>query len=994
MSSQFDNHISNLNNMNTRLKYLFGGLSSFWLGAALSAQADVLQISNADISGTVNWYSTNTYVLNGFVFVEDGETLNIEAGTVIKAKDGEGANISALVVARGGKLFAVGTASRPIIFTAEVDDVSDPNDLGIWDRGLWGGVVLMGKARINTASDASGNAAIPKYDVYEGIPSTNPNYSKFFFGGDNDEDSCGVLRYVSIRHGGKVLESNKEINGLSLCAVGRGTTIEFVECYAIKDDGFEFFGGTVNTRYLVSAFNDDDAFDADQGHTGKHQFWFGIQAPDVRDKGMELNGEPNGLAVSNAPLARFTVYNATIIGAGARSGGNNNSAFTIREYASPRIYNSIFTDFAQRGVSIDAKSKALLESGDLDLQDNIWWGFTDGNTPANLDLGNASLLWTDVARQNEITNPMLRSISRTNDFGLDPRLLVGSPGLSTDRSAPAGDSFLTTAPYKGAFDSTTLWISGWTALSQYQIIPPIGGRPSQVVQVSDASIQGTVNWYNTNTYVLNGFVFVEQGEVLNIEAGTVIKAKDGEGANISALVVARGGKIFASGTLLSPIIFTAEADDVNDPSDLGIWDRGLWGGIVLMGKARINTASDSAGNAASPKFDVYEGIPSTNPNYSKFFFGGDNDEDSCGVLRYVSIRHGGKVLESNKEINGLSLCAVGRGTTVEYVESYAIKDDGFEFFGGTVNTRYLVSAFNDDDAFDVDQGHSGKHQFWFGIQAPDVRDKGMELNGEPNGLAVSNAPLARFTVFNATIIGAGAGSGGNNNNAFTIREFSSPQLYNSIFTDFAQRGVSIDAKSKLLLDNGSLQLQDNIWWGFTDGNTAANLDLGNAAVLWTDSALQNDIVDPQLISIGRTNTLRLDPRPQFTSPALTTDRLPTADGFFTPASYKGAFRSVNWAAGWTALSDYGILTGMGAGEKEPTSTVENPLVVTVSLSSGSLRFALQSASGRSYQLQSSSGVVSPNWVDEGTAVGGTGAELLLSSAIGNDPSKFYRVTVR
>lgn len=981
--------------MKKQFKHTIKGLLAGGLLASTTAQADVVQVTSADIQGIVHWSNTNTYVLNGFVFVESGEELHIQAGTVVKAKDGEGANISALVVARGGKLFAIGTPARPIIFTAEIDDVNDPEDLGIWDRGLWGGVVLMGRAKINTAVDATGNAATPKFDVYEGIPSTNPNYAKFFFGGDDDDDNSGILRYVSIRHGGKVLESNKEINGLSLCAVGRGTTIEFVEAYAIKDDGFEFFGGTVNTRYLVSAFNDDDAFDADQGHQGKHQFWFGIQAPDVRDKGMELNGEPSGIAVSNAPLARFTVYNATLIGAGAGSGGNNNNVFTIREYASPRIYNSIFTDFAQRGVSIDDKTKALLANGNLDLQDNLWWGFTAGNTAANLDVGNAGSLFSDANLHNEIVDPQLRSISRTNDFGLDPRPKAGSPALSANRLPPSDDSFFTPASYKGAFDGSTLWISGWTALSRYGVTLPVGGKPGNVVPVKNQDISGTVNWYNTNTYVLDGFVFVENGEVLNIEAGTVVKAKNGEGANISALVVARGGKIFASGTALSPIIFTGEDDDVNDPDDLGIWDRGLWGGLVLMGAAQINTAVDATGNAANPKFDVYEGIPSTNPNYQQFFFGGNNNDDSSGVLRYVSIRHGGKVLESNKEINGLSLCAVGRGTTIECVESYAIKDDGFEFFGGTVNTRYLISAFNDDDAFDADQGHSGKHQFWFGIQAPDVRDKGMELNGEPSGIAVSNAPLARFTVYNATLIGAGAGSGGNNNNTFTIREYASPRIYNSIFTDFAQRGVSIDDKTKSLLENGSLDLQDNIWWGFTAGNTAANLDLGNAAVLFSDASRQNDLVDPLLASISRTNNLALDPRPLAGSPAHSTDRLPAADGFYVQANYKGAFDRVNWAADWTALSAYGILTAQGFGKKdEPTSVEPSAPSIQITPTGGGLRLALTSVPGKSYQLQSTISIAEPVWVNEGDAVAGTGAEILLNTALGNDPSKFYRVIVQ
>ncbi len=133
-----------------------------------------------------------------------------------------------------------------------------------------------------------------------------------------------------------------------------------------------------------------------------------------------------------------------------------------------------------------------------------------------------------------------------------------------------------------------------------------------------------------------------------------------------------------------------------------------------MGKATINTASDVTGNAASPKYDVFEGLPDAQVG-GQFVhrYGGNDDTHSSGTLRYVSIRHAGVVFQPNKELNGLSLCGVGRGTLIEYVETYATADDGFEFFGGNVNTKYLVSAFNDDDAFDTDQGYRGKNQFWF-----------------------------------------------------------------------------------------------------------------------------------------------------------------------------------------------------------------------------------------------------------------------------------------
>jgi hypothetical protein len=890
--------------------------------AAAPARADVIQITDASLTGPViNWYRTNIYVLNGYCFVKQGSSLNIEAGTIIKGKDGAPGVFGALFVTRGAKIFANGTPAQPIVFTAEADNIGTTNaypNLTLYQRGLWGGIVLYGNAVLNTPSDAGGAAASPKYDVFEGLPDTVINGQNVHrFGGNDDNDSSGVMRYVSIRHGGKVLESNKELNGLSMCAVGRGTTIEFVETYAIADDGFEFFGGTVNTRYLVSAFNDDDAFDTDQGHRGQHQFWFGIQAPDVRDKGFELNGEPNGIAVNASPIANFTVYNATMIGAGVGSGGANNNVFTIREYAAPRFYNCIFTDFAQRGISIDSKSLTYLTNGTLEFRENIWFGFTAGNTVANLDILNSAVLFTNAAFNNLITDPLLMGISRTNNGGLDPRPQTGSLALLSSITAP-DNGFLTPAAFKGAFDQNNLWIAGWTALSQLGVIPQ--RAPANVVQVSDASFTAAgsiINWYRTNVYVLNGYCFVKAGQTLNIEAGTIIKGKDGAPGVFGALFITRGAKIFANGTANNPIVFTAEADSIGTTNawpNLGVYQRGLWGGLVIYGRATLNTPSDAGGAAASPKYDVFEGLADTVIN-GQFVqrFGGNDDNDNSGVLRYVSIRHGGKVLESNKELNGLSLCAVGRGTTIEFVEAFAIADDGFEWFGGTVNTRYLVSAFNDDDAFDADQGYRGRNQFWFGIHAPDVRDKGFELNGEPNGIAVNASPVSNFEVYNATSIGAGVGSGGANNNVFTIREYSAPKFYNSIFTDYAQRGISIDSKSLTHLNSGLLKFENNLWFGFTAGNTVANLDILNSAVLFTDTTRSNLIVDPLLTGISRTNNRALDPRPQAVSVARGFAKSFAADGFLTPVTYAGAFGDQNWAADWTALSAYGVLTTAGGG---------------------------------------------------------------------------------
>ncbi len=856
-----------------RLPGLTRGLSlAALLAAGQALHAATIEI-NGNLSGVHRWTADNTYVLTGYTYVLDGAELHIAPGTVIKGRDGTAPNFGVLFVTQGGKIFAAGTRAKPIIFTAEADNVNDPYDMptsGTGSRGLWGGIVLLGKARINNS--VNGSAVEPRYDVYEGLADTLVGAQRIHrYGGSDDNDNSGVLRYVSIRHGGKVLESAKEINGLSLCGVGRGTTVEYVETYLIADDGFEFFGGSVNTKYLVSAFNDDDSFDFDQGHNGKHQFMFSIQEPGVRDEASEANGQPNSpTPVINGalPLSNYEVYNATFIGAGTGSSGND--AFNIRVHNFCKIYNGVFTEFQGNRINIDGTSQP-------DVRDNIFFNFV-GN-------GNGWDTAFAPAAANSTANPMLRGISRTQDLTLDPRPQAGSPALTSTRTAP-NDGFYTPVAFKGAFDDGDLWIAGWTALSQNYFTP----LNPNAVEVS-GNITGVVNWTADKTYILTGYTYVLDGAELHIAPGTVIKGRDGTAPNFGVLFVTQGGKIFAAGTRAKPIIFTAEADNVNDPYDMptsGTGSRGLWGGIVLLGKARINNSVN--GSAVEPRYDVYEGLADTLVGAQRIHrYGGSDDNDNSGVLRYVSIRHGGKVLESAKEINGLSLCGVGRGTTVEYVETYLIADDGFEFFGGSVNTKYLVSAFNDDDSFDFDQGHNGKHQFMFSIQEPGVRDEASEANGQPNSpTPVINGalPLSNYEVYNATFIGAGTGSSGND--AFNIRVHNFCKIYNGVFTEFQGNRINIDGTSQP-------DVRDNIFFNFVGNGNGWDTAFAPAAA--------NSTANPMLRGISRTQDLTLDPRPQAGSPALTSTRTAPNDGFYTPVAFKGAFDDGDlWMDSWTALS--------------------------------------------------------------------------------------------
>jgi len=217
---------------------------------------------NGGGTGTVTWSSDKTYLLDGFVFVNDGQILTIEAGTVIQGKTGQGSLSSALIVARGGKIIAEGSSDRSIVFTVEGDDLE--GSVPLESSGLWGGLIILGNATVNTPSGES---------FIEGLPISEP---RGVYGGSFDDDNSGILRFVSIRHGGTNIGEGNEINGLTLGGVGRKTTIDHIEVVSNADDGIEFFGGTVNCSNLAAAFCGDDAFDFDEGYSGKCQFLLGI----------------------------------------------------------------------------------------------------------------------------------------------------------------------------------------------------------------------------------------------------------------------------------------------------------------------------------------------------------------------------------------------------------------------------------------------------------------------------------------------------------------------------------------------------------------------------------------------------------------------------------------------------------------------------------------------------------------------------------------------
>lgn len=262
--------------------------------------------------------------------------------------------------------------------------------------------------------------------------------------------------------------------------------------------------------------------------------------------------------------------------------------------------------------------------------------------------------------------------------------------------------------------------------------------------IIETTLEGIISENKTLTsdeiWELKGRVIVSNGATLTIEPGTIIKAYAGSGSQASTLIIARGAKIAAQGTATKPIIMTSIADNIEkgqtEGSNLDENQRGLWGGLIILG----NAPGSFDGDVTEQQI---EGIPAADTNG---LYGGAVSDDNSGILTYISIRHGGAEIGEGNEINGLTLGGVGSGTTINHIEVVANVDDGIEFFGGTVNASELLVWAQGDDGLDIDQAYSGTVSNSMVILGS-ASDHALEIDG-PEGSAIG-----KFTLNNITIIG-------------------------------------------------------------------------------------------------------------------------------------------------------------------------------------------------------------------------------------------------
>lgn len=383
------------------------------------------------IDASTSWTKNNVYIIAGKVPVLEGAILTIEAGTVIKGSTGTGANASALVIARGAKLMALGTAQEPIIFTSILDEIQpgqilSPN-LTEANNALWGGLIILGNAPIS-AGDGDDVAQI------EGIVADDL-FGRY--GGNDSGDNSGTIQYISVRHGGAEIGAGNEINGITFGGVGSGTIVDHIEVVANLDDGIEWFGGTVNVSDVVVANGEDDGLDIDQNFAGTITNAFVIQSGATKgDNAIEIDG-PEGTL--NDGL--FTINGITLID----EDGGSDTGGDLKSLTQGTINNASW-----RGFTDNVKIRQSCESDCVTTKSDSYQNYIDGKLKITNSewVGAAAITdWTTVYGDKDCPDSGACTITEAQQIAIsdlleaDGNVISASPTLGADPEPFAGWSW-------------------------------------------------------------------------------------------------------------------------------------------------------------------------------------------------------------------------------------------------------------------------------------------------------------------------------------------------------------------------------------------------------------------------------------------------------------------------------------------------------------------------------------------------------------------------
>ena len=853
-------------------------------------------------------------------------TLTIPAGVVIMGKTSN----DYLVVNRGSKLIANGTRSKPIRFT---HNTAIEGTVGELERGLWGGIVILGKAPINKCSnDVRGTAACER--VVEG--------SDALMGGATPDDNSGKLNFVRVEYAGYEIFPGNELNGITFGGVGYGTEVDYVQVHNNQDDCVEFFGGTVNVKHLICTNAGDDNLDIDWGYQGKMQFVVVKQSSDTSDHVVESDNTNADSAVGylTEPRSRPMVANFTFLAQGADE---------------PLKYKEGVSGIYINGIVVNANSQNLIESTNLEtIQDgaltpklqhhSIFMDSAGDTSPfkADTDSSGVTAAQLEASLKERATDLVLGTntlvsgmflgdaeeavVSAFNGSKVQAMCAVGphSAGTPTELcptySSKEGryivDTWFSATDYIGAFspgsDIENNWASGWTIGLFTAPECPNGTLESEVllgkkVCALSGEVIEDITLVAGNYYKLDGKVAIgkdmgadgtKTGGVsakLSIEPGVTIFGESGN----DYLVVMRGSDIHAVGTSSAPIVMTGRQDILGEADIVNT--RGLWGGLVILGQAPINKcsfstagSSSSAGTRVNPCEKEVEGS-------SGDTMGGELPNDSSGSLKYVRVQYAGYEVFPGNELNGITFGGVGNGTVVDYIQVHNNQDDCVEFFGGTVDVKRLICTGAGDDNLDIDWGYQGRMQYVLVQQSNGVGDHVVESDNTNADAAVAylTEPRSNPIVSNFTFLSSGK------DEIFKLKEGVSGQYFNGVavvkdgstnciettFAETAQDGAVTPHFSM-----NSVAMQCN---GFVKTDGLATVDSIEAIV--KEGA--NNLYGANSGSGSYVNTLS-GPVNGSSESAATVTTIPdkyNADGFFDTTDYIGAIKGATdtWYKNWT-----------------------------------------------------------------------------------------------
>lgn len=739
--------------------------------------------------------SGNTYKLTGGYTVKEGATLTIEPGTTIEAVDDD--VVDYILIEQGAQINANGSVDSPIIMTSTRKE-----------PGAWGGIHICGRARINVEGGTG------KSEIGDAT-----------YGGTDDADNSGTLRYVRVEYAGYKFNADKEANGFTFYGVGNGTTVEYLQAYKGSDDGFEWFGGSVNVKHLVSTDNSDDSFDWTEGWTGKGQYLLAVQ-----EEQSTLNYECDALIEADnsdnetlTPISCPTLANMTLIG---NNSTENTRGIRLRAGTHAKIYNTYVKGKPNCLTTETAQTETALKNGESVLH-NVWI--------ASAFVGEEGI-YTATDFTADGTNRENYPLLLSNTY-------IGTADGGTDMTTV--DAFFDAAAYVGAVPADNDWTQGWA-------VAP-GSTSEDQIEILSGSLTENKTLAEGMTYYISGEYRVSDGVTLTIEPGVQVIAIDDD--RVDYILVEQGGKLMAEGTAEKPIVMTAQREE-----------PGAWGGIHLCGKARINVEGGTG------KSEIGDAT-----------YGGDDDADNSGVLKYIRVEYAGYKFNADKEANGFTFYGVGNGTTLEHLQAYMGTDDGFEWFGGSVNVKYLVSTNNSDDSFDWTEGWTGKGQFMIAYQAEQSAlgyecDALIEADNSDNETLT---PVSCPVLANLTLVG---NSSEESPRGVRLRAGTYAKIYNAL----------VSGKPNCLTVETRETDQS-----LTDGNSILNN-------VWIASDFVNEEENPTFTAedfaaqVGNMVNASFGFEDGFFGTQAGGTDMTAVDGFFSNADYKGAISKDNdWTAGWT-----------------------------------------------------------------------------------------------